>query len=93
VKVSDLVARLVLASAGGSGMFSAAPGCSTLANRQPSSREMMAAVTNHRMALPPTRPTALLSPMLAMPETTVLKTSGAMIILIRRRKMSLTRLK
>ncbi len=34
------------------------------------------------MARPATRPTALVSPKLAMPDTMVAKTSGAMIILI-----------
>ncbi|MOA67412.1 hypothetical protein D3C78_1945760 [compost metagenome] len=41
----------------------------------------------------PMRPTALASLMLARPVTRVAKTSGAMIILIMRRKMSVMRLK
>ena len=36
----------------------------------------------------PMRPSAAVSPMCAMPVTRVANTSGAMIILIRRRKMS-----
>ncbi len=38
----------------------------------------------------PTRPTLLVSPILAMPTVSVANTNGAMIILIRRRKMSVT---
>ena len=43
---------------------------------------------NQTIALPPMRPTALVSPMCATPTTSVENTSGAMIILMRRRKMS-----
>ena len=45
------------------------------------------------MASAATRPTVRLSPKLAMPDTMVAKTSGAMIILISRRKMSVTSVK
>ena len=40
---------------------------------------------NQPSALPPTRPTVAMSPILAMPTTSVENTSGAMIILISRR--------
>ena len=40
---------------------------------------------NQPSALPPTRPTVAMSPILPMPTTRVENTSGAMIILIRRR--------
>ena len=41
----------------------------------------------------PTRPSAAMSPMWAMPATSVEKTSGAMIILIRRRNSAVTMLR
>ena len=58
----------------------------------PSSSEISDAVRNQPIALMPIRPTALESPVPAMPVTMVLKTSGAMIILIRRRNRSVTTL-
>ena len=45
---------------------------------------------NQVMAFAPMRPTALVSPICATPTTRVENTSGAMIILIRRRKMSVS---
>ena len=42
---------------------------------------------NQPSALTPTRPSAAVSPICAMPTTRVEKTSGAMIILISRRKI------
>ena len=45
-------------------------------------------ITGYIMALAPMRPTALVSPICATPTTSVENTSGAMIILMRRRKMS-----
>ena len=53
----------------------------------PMVRETMEAVMNQPIALAPIRPIAA-SPMWAMPADQVEKTRGAMIILIRRRKMS-----
>jgi len=41
--------------------------------------------------LPPIRPTAFVSPICATPTTRVVNTSGAMIILISRKKMSVKR--
>ena len=43
---------------------------------------------NHASAFAPMRPTVFASPVPAMPATTVANTSGAMIILMSRRKMS-----
>src|ERR1035437_4573763 len=91
LKFNDLVARLVTASAAGNGIPRPVPGCMILARKQPRRSEMIEAVMNQSRDFAPTRPTDLLSPMLAMPETTVLNTRGAMIIFIRRRKMSLAR--
>ena len=46
---------------------------------------MSDAKMNQPSALPPTRPTVAMSPILPMPTTSVENTSGAMIILMRRR--------
>ena len=54
----------------------------------PSSSDTSDAVMNHSIALAPIRPTILGSPIWATPTTNVENTSGAMIILIRRKKMS-----
>ena len=54
----------------------------------PSRRDTSEAVMNQVIAFRPTRPTDFVSPRCAIPTTSVEKTSGAMIILIRRRKMS-----
>ena len=54
----------------------------------PSSSDTSDAVMNHSSAFAPMRPTAPASPMPVMPATTVANTSGAMIILISRRKTS-----
>ena len=64
------------------------PGRRMLTMTRPSSRETREALTNQSIALPPIRPTALVSPICATPTTRVVKTSGAMIILINRRKIS-----
>ncbi|MNH37560.1 hypothetical protein D3C87_1752590 [compost metagenome] len=56
----------------------------------PTDSEINEAVKNQPSALPNTRPTALASPMCAMPTTRVENTRGPMSILIRRRKMSET---
>ncbi len=56
----------------------------------PSSSEITEAITNQAKVRRPTRPSAAVSPMCAMPTTSVENTSGAMIILIRRRKTSVT---
>ncbi len=62
-----------------------APGCSRLTITKPSSRETNEALTNQPMVLAKIRPSLAPLPMWAMPPTRVANTSGAMIILIRRR--------
>ena len=66
-----------------------APGWNRSTRMRPSESETSDALTNHSMALPPTRPTAPASAMWPMPTTRVENTSGPMIILIRRRKIVL----
>ena len=66
-----------------------APGSNKLTKIRPSVSETRDALTNHSIALPPTRPTADASAMWPMPTTSVENTSGAMIILISRRKIML----
>ncbi|MNT15057.1 hypothetical protein D3C72_1500900 [compost metagenome] len=65
-----------------------APGCNSCTISRPSSNDTIEAPMNQVMVLTPIRPTEAASSMWAMPATRVVKTSGAMIILIRRRKTS-----
>ncbi len=65
------------------------PGWKTLTRTRPRLSDTSDALTNQSIALPPTRPTAPVSDMWPMPTTSVEKTSGPMIILIRRRKIML----
>lgn len=58
------------------------PGCSRCAARMPISSAMVETISKYSSALPPTRPTCFTSCMLVMPETTVQKMIGPMIILI-----------
>ncbi|MNN53341.1 hypothetical protein D3C81_1680860 [compost metagenome] len=88
LSVKALVLRLVAAPTSGSGRPMLMPGWSTVAMIRPSVSDTSEAVMNHASAFTPTRPTVLASPMWAMPMTSVEKTSGAMIILISRRKTS-----
>ncbi|MNJ52520.1 hypothetical protein D3C77_478600 [compost metagenome] len=76
-----------------SGRCMPAPGCRSCTMVRPSSRETIEAPMNQVMVLTPIRPTEAASSMWAMPATRVVKTSGAMIILISRRKTSVTRLR
>ena len=62
-----------------------APGCSRLTITRPSSSETNDALTNQPMVLAKIRPSLAPLPIWAMPPTRVANTSGAMIILIRRR--------
>ena len=62
-----------------------APGCSRLTMTRPSSSETNDALTNQPMVLAKMRPSLEPPPIWAMPPTRVANTSGAMIILIRRR--------
>ena len=85
---NEAALRLVEAPASGSGRLRLSPGRRMLTIIRPSSSETSEALTNHSIAFPPIRPTALVSPICATPTTRVVKTRGAMIILIRRRKTS-----
>ena len=82
------VFRLVATSFSGSGSPRSRPGWNRFAKNMPSNSDTSDAVMNHSSALAPMRPTAFASPMPVMPATTVANTSGAMIILISRRKTS-----
>jgi hypothetical protein len=64
------------------------PGSRRFTSTMPNKRETSDALMNQSNARPPTRPTVFISPSLAMPTTSVLNTSGAMIIFTSRRKMS-----
>ena len=70
-------------------LWTPSPGPNRLTRMRPSVSETSDALTNHSIALPPTRPTVLASAMCPMPTTSVEKTSGAKIILISRRKIVL----
>jgi hypothetical protein len=85
---SEATLRLVEASASGIGRLRLSPGLSRLTRIMPTSSETSEAPTNQAIALTPMRPIDLVSPICATPTTRVENTSGAMIILIRRRKMS-----
>ncbi len=67
------------------------PGCSRLTMATPTVSEITVAPRKKPSVFRPTRPTADPAPRWAMPLTRVEKTSGAMIILIRRRKTSVIR--
>jgi hypothetical protein len=88
----DVALIVVEAPTSGSGRFSASPGRRRFTMKRPSRSETNEAPTNQARAFAPTRPIDPVSPMFAIPTTSVEKTRGAMIILIRRRKMSLIRL-
>lgn len=92
-RFSAPVFRFSPAADSGSGTFSAWPGCSTLAKIRPMNSEQNEAPMNQPSARLPMRPTERASPMPARPATRVANTSGAMIILIRRRKISVRMLK
>jgi hypothetical protein len=66
--------------------LSPTPGCKTFTQHIPISNEKKDAVKNQPSALPPIRPTDLMSPSLAIPTTSVVKTSGAIIICTKRIK-------
>ncbi len=69
-----------------------APGCIRLTIRRPSSSDTKDALTNQPMVLANTRPSLAPLPIWEMPPTSVANTSGAMIILIRRRNSMAIRL-
>ena len=68
------------------------PGLVILTSTSPRKRLINEADTNQSMAFPPTLPTVFRSPSLAIPTTRVAKTSGAMIIWTRRRKITVSSL-
>ena len=76
-----------VAFAAGNGKCIAFPGSKIPTKIKPRVSEITDAKINQPSALPPTRPTVAISPILAMPTTNVEKTKGAMIILIKRKKM------
>src|ERR1700761_3622388 len=69
-----------------------APGCSRLTITRPSSSDTSDALTNQPRVLAKMRPSLAPPPIWAMPPTSVANTSGAMIILIRRRNSIAIRL-
>ena len=93
LRLRDPVLRFVAAPASGNGNARFAPGCSRSTMMRPSPSDTSDARMNQSSAFTPMRPTAAASPMVAMPATSVAKTSGAMIILMSRKKMSVTTLK
>ena len=89
-RFSASVFRWVDWLAAGSAMSRCAPGCARLTKARPSASETSEAQANQPIARRPMRPIVPVLSMLAMPDTRVANTSGAMIILISRRKMSVT---
>ena len=88
LSVSELTLRLVDAPMSGSGNPMLSPGCSKFTMKRPSTSDASDAEMNHPIVFNPMRPIDVVSPMWATPTTSVENTRGAMIILIRRRKMS-----
>lgn len=62
--------------------------CSRVTINTPTRIESTDELINHTIALPPTRPIVEVSPIFIMPTVSVLKTNGAITILISRRKIS-----
>ena len=85
-----LLATPDTASAAGSASPTPTPGASRLTINMPSDSDTIDAVMNHANVRTKVRPTAPPLPIWAMPTTSVDSTSGAMIILISLRKMSVT---
>ena len=77
-----------LAPASGAGSARPAPGAIQVTITRPSTSDIREAHTNQPSVRSPTRPSRLASPMCAIPTESVANTSGAMIILIRRRNKS-----
>ena len=84
-------ARPVSTASVGTVRFSPLPGCSSVTINRPTRIESTDELINHTIALPPTRPMVEVSPSFIMPTVSVLKTSGAMTILIIHRKISVRR--
>ena len=75
---------------GGNSSVIVLPGSKIFTKNNPSSNATIAAVVKYKSVFTPIRPTDLKSPTLATPTTNTENTSGAMIILIRRIKISLS---
>ena len=83
-------ARPVSTASFGIARFRPLPGRSSVTINSPTRMESTDELINHTIALPPTRPMVEVSPSFIMPTVSVLKTSGAITILIRRRKISVS---
>ena len=75
------------APTGGNGRLMPTPGWIALTRTRPRPSDSRLAQTNQPIAFAPTRPKAAVSPICAMPLTSVANTSGAIIILMSRRKI------
>ena len=93
LRVKSPVFRPDVADTSGSARFMCTPGWKKLTSSMPSASDVADAHTNQIIARRPTRPTERPPLMLARPVTRGENTSGAMIILIMRRKMSVMMLK
>ena len=65
-----------------------APVCTTLPTTNPTNRAIVDTTSKYSSALPPTRPTFFMSPIFAMPVTTVQKMTSVITMLIARMKAS-----
>jgi hypothetical protein len=90
LRVSPEVLRLAETPASGIGSPRSTPGCMMLTMNMPSRSDTREALMNQPMVLSPMRPSAEPEPIWVMPTIRVEMTSGAMIILISRRKRSVT---
>ena len=90
-RFSAPVLSCVAVPASGSGIDMELPGWVRLAISRPSVSEISEAPMNQASARVPIRPTVRESPMVDMPAARVANTRGAMIILIMRRKISVSR--
>lgn len=68
--------------------FRPLPGCSIVTINSPTRMDNTEELINQTIALPPTRPIVAVSPRRMMPTVSVLKTSGAITILMSRKKIS-----
>ena len=89
-RLIPLTASPVSTDSFGIARFRPAPGCSRVTITSPTRMERIDEVINHTMALPPTRPMVAVSPRRIIPTVRVLKTNGAITILIRRRNTSVS---
>ena len=90
LRLNAAVSTPLAAVAGGSGRLRPTPGLEDVTRISPRVSDTRLAQMNQPSARRPTRPSAAMSPICAMPTTSVEKTSGAMIILISRRNKAVT---